>query len=222
MRKPSSCSTKEAPVSDKFETRSFAEFRVARESGSPVIEGYAIVFNSLSEDLGGFREVIAPAAVDRALAEDHDVRALIDHDSTLILGRSKSGTLRMVKDSHGLRVQITPPDTSYARDLLAVIERGDVSGMSFGFMTPEGGDTWARSENGTAIRTVNDLYLRDVSVVTYPAYPATEVARRSLEAFEKASEREADVEKIVTAMSEVWGTPESDLWRKEQELLRSI
>lgn len=170
-------------MTQQFETRSFVEFRVNREGENPTIEGYAIVFNSLSENLGGFREIIAPAAVDRALAEGHDVRALIDHDSGKILGRSKSGTLQMEKDEHGLKVRITPPDTTYARDLMKVVERGDVSGMSFAFITPEGADSWTRSADGTAIRTVIDMHLRDVSVVTYPAYPATEVAVRSLEAF---------------------------------------
>jgi uncharacterized protein len=193
----------------KCEIRSFSEFRVARsEDAAPVIEGYAIVFNSLSEDLGGFREVIAPAAVDRALAEAHDVRALIDHDSSLILGRSKSGTLRMEKDNHGLKVSITPPDTGYARDLLTVIERGDVSGMSFGFMIPEGGDAWHRSSTGNPVRTVNDMFLRDVSVVTYPAYPATEVAVRSLEEFLAAEKKD------------VPATPPEDPDAYKDELLR--
>ena len=175
-------------MTDKIETRSFVEFRVSHEGDAPAIEGYAIVFNSQSEDLGGFREVIAPAAVDRALAEGHDVRALIDHDSGKILGRSKSGTLQMTKDEHGLKVRISPPDTTYARDLMKVVERGDVSGMSFAFITPEGGDSWTRSDSGTPLRTVTDLYLRDVSVVTYPAYPATEVAVRSLEEFTKSEQ----------------------------------
>ena len=202
-------------MSDKFETRSFTEFRVNRDRAEPKIEGYAIVFNSLSENLGGFRERIAPVAVDRALLEDHDVRALIDHDSSLILGRSKAGTLLLWKDDHGLRVEINPPCTSYAKDLIEVIERGDVSGMSFGFVVPDGGDSWERSDDGTVVRTVTDMYLMDVSVVTYPAYPATDVAVRSLESF---LAEEAKAKEVAEDVQVAAGDPEA--YRDELLLLK--
>lgn len=179
-------------MNETFETRNFAEFRVASGPGEPpVIEGYAIVFNALSEDLGGFREKIAPDAVDRALTEKHDVLALIDHDSGKVLGRSTSGTLRMEKDAKGLKVRIEPPDTTYARDLIEVMRRGDVSQMSFAFRIHGEGQTWTKAE--MPVRTVTDMDMYDVSVVSRPAYPQTAAAVRSLEeAFKEAPKPEPD------------------------------
>lgn len=149
--------------------------------------GYAAKFNSRSVDLGGFQEVLAPGAFDRALREAHDVRALIDHNPTLILGRTISGTLRLSVDSTGLAVENDLPDTQAARDLAVSMERGDVTGMSFGFRVMPDGDHWARDEDGILVRTVNDVELFDVSAVTYPAYPQTEVSARCLEMARRAS-----------------------------------
>jgi HK97 family phage prohead protease len=149
------------------------------------LNGYAIVFNSLSVDLGGFREIISPDAVDRALKEGTDVRALVDHDSAKILGRVRAGTLGLRKDTTGLRVSIEP-DTqiSYAADIMRSVARGDVSGMSFGFRTLA--DEW-NYEGKIPIRTVTDMKLSEVSIVTFPAYEKTDVnvALRSLEAFRR-------------------------------------
>jgi uncharacterized protein len=142
------------------------------------IRGTAIVFNALSEVLGGmFREKIAPEAVDRTLRSGMDVRALVDHDPSKILGRTKAGTLRLDKTSQGLQVTIDPPDTTAARDILESIQRGDVTGMSFGFRTLE--DAWDE-KTIPPTRTVLDMEVFDVSIVSYPAYPQTEVALRSL------------------------------------------
>lgn len=140
--------------------------------------GYAAVFDTLSEDLGGFREVIKPGAFDRALREKHDVRALVNHDANLILGRTAAGTLALAIDERGLQVSIDVPDTTAGRDALVSVERGDVTGMSFGFITLT--DSW-RMQDGDAIRELLDLELLDVSVVAYPAYPATQVSARALE-----------------------------------------
>lgn len=149
--------------------------------------GYAAKFNSRSVDLGGFQEVLAPGAFDRALKEQHDVRALIDHDPSKILGRTTSGTLRLEVDSTGLLVENDLPDTQPARDLVVSMERGDVTGMSFGFRVMPDGDHWARDEDGILLRTVHDLELFDVSAVTYPAYPQTEVSARCLEMAKQAA-----------------------------------
>ena len=139
-------------------------------------------FTSLSVDLGGFREVIKPEAVDRTLREGLDVRALFDHNSGQVLGRTTSGTLLLRKTRSGLGVEIDPPDTSFARDLLQSGERGDISGMSFGFrvLTEE----W-RLEDGEAVREVLDMVISEVSIVAFPAYeaPDASVAQRSLQAF---------------------------------------
>jgi HK97 family phage prohead protease len=146
------------------------------------IVGYAIVFNQPSEDLGGFVEIITPAAVDRTLAEDLDVRALVDHDTSKIIGRTKAGTMILRKDAHGLLVEIHPPDTTAGRDILESVRRGDVTGMSFkfGVIRPHGERFEQRA--GVTTRIVSDMRIPEVSVVTFPAYTATDVsvAQRAL------------------------------------------
>ena len=151
------------------------------------LRGTAIVFNSLSVNLGGFREIITPDAVERTLREGLDVRALVDHDTGKVIGRVKAGTLALRKDRHGLRVEIDPPNTSYARDLMESVERGDISGMSFGFRVPPGGDEW-RDEDGGMVRYVRDMTVSEVSVVSFPAYEQTDVnvALRSMQQFQQA------------------------------------
>jgi HK97 family phage prohead protease len=142
--------------------------------------GYASVFGPLSEDLGGFRERIAPGAFNRTLQnKSSDVRALVNHDSTMVLGRRQNDTLQLSVDSTGLKVTINPPSTSYAADLMELVKRGDVSQMSFGFIVTPGGESWG-VEDGVKIRTVSDLELLEVSVVSIPAYPDTTVAVRGL------------------------------------------
>lgn len=142
------------------------------------LDGFAIVFNSLSVDLGGFREQIAPEAVDRALNEGSDVRALFDHDPGKVLGRTRAGTLTLRKDSKGLRAVIEPDlEISYARDVVRSVARGDISGMSFGFRVLA--DSWDY-EGKMPLRTVTDMRLSEVSVVSWPAYEATSVQARAL------------------------------------------
>lgn len=150
------------------------------ESEGKKIVGYAAKFMTRSQDLGGFLEQIDPVAFERTIQNNDDVRALIDHNPSLILGRTIAGTLRLSTDSTGLLVEITPPDTSYARDLMVSLERGDVSQMSFAFVTKR--DAWDK-EGVSNIRTLLDVDLHDVSAVTYPAYLDTEVGLRSLSSF---------------------------------------
>lgn len=163
----------------EIERRALSGVEVRAEGDSaPTIAGYAAVFDSLSEDLGGFREVIAPGAFDRALKEGHDVRALVNHDANQILGRTKSGTLKLSVDKTGLRADIQPPDTQIARDALTSLRRGDLDGMSFAFRTLT--DEW-RTQDGQEVRSLLDLELVDVSVVAYPAYSATSVSARAMD-----------------------------------------
>jgi HK97 family phage prohead protease len=168
-----------------FERRMSGELRIGLE-GDRKIRGTAVAFNSLSLDLGGFREIIKPEAVDRTLREGLDVRALVDHDSGKIIGRIKAGTLSLQRSRRGLEVVIDPPNTSYARDLIESVERGDISGMSFGFRVAPGGEEW-RQEDGEHVRYVTDMTISEVSVVGFPAYPATDVqvAMRSLQNFQQ-------------------------------------
>lgn len=154
------------------------ELRAAADGKPAQLVGYAAVFNSRSEDLGGFREIIMPGAFDRALSEGHDVRALVNHNPDKMLGRTSSKTARLAIDSKGLGVEIDVPDTQDGRDTLTLVHRGDLSQMSFAFRTLA--DQW-RTEEGEPLRELLDLQLYDVSVVAYPAYPATEVSARALE-----------------------------------------
>lgn len=156
------------------------EVRVDSTGEKPTIRGYAAVFNQLSEDLGGFREQLATGAFSDAMANS-DVRALVNHDANLVLGRNKSGTLVMREDATGLYVEITPPDTQAARDLVLLMARGDVNQMSFAFTVAKEDQTWTREGTGPWLRTIKKVSrLYDVSVVTYPAYAQTSAAVRAL------------------------------------------
>lgn len=170
-----------AVSSHEIERRYVGECRVDLTEDHK-IRGMAIVFNSPSLDLGGFTEIIKPSAVDRTIREGTDVRALVDHDSGKVIGRTKAGTLMLRKTSKGLAVEIEPPNTSFARDLIESVQRGDISGMSFGFRVLS--DDW-HYEDGDPVREISDLELREVSVVAFPAYDKTsvDVAKRSLDAF---------------------------------------
>ena len=164
---------------DEIEIRTcdVGELRVESRGTAKVIRGYAIVFDRLSENLGGFREIIKSEAVDRTLREGIDLRALVDHDSSRLIGRMSAGTLRVDKDGHGLRVEIDPPDTTAGHDIVESIRRRDTTGMSFAFRTLD--DAWDFKADPPT-RFVTDMLVREVSAVTFPAYPTTEVALRSL------------------------------------------
>jgi HK97 family phage prohead protease len=160
------------------------KIEVRRDGGSVKIVGYAAIFNSMSEDLGGFREIIRPGAFERALASGQDVRGLVNHDPNLLLGRTASGTMRLAEDDRGLRYEIDPPDTQVATDLITLLERGDLDGSSFAFTLAENGDAW-RDEHGKVVREIHKVgELFDVGPVVYPAYRATvsSVAVRSVQA----------------------------------------
>jgi len=166
------------------------ELRVNDGGAGAVIEGHAAVFDSWSETLGGifpFKEIVRPGAFADSIGRD-DIRALFNHDPNYVLGRNRAGTLELVEDNVGLRVQITPPDTTWARDITTSIRRGDISQMSIGFVVEE--DDW-RSENGIDIRELRKVRLFDVSPVTFPAYTATDVGVRAMKEYDgyKAEQR---------------------------------
>lgn len=139
--------------------------------------GYAAVFGQETR-ISDFTEVIRPGAFAGALAANQDILALMDHDSAKVLGRTRSGTLRLEEDAHGLRFEIDIPDTQIGRDVLTMAERGDVGGMSFGFIVPKGGDDWQGST-----RTLTNIGIYEISVVSaFPAYSGTVVQARSKQA----------------------------------------
>lgn len=160
-----------------FENRFRAELE-ATEEGKLV--GYAAVFNSLSHDLGGFRENIEPGAFDRSLREFPDVLALFDHDMSKVLGRTSSGTLRLAQDERGLRVEIDLPNNTLGNDLRESVKRQDIVSMSFRFKPYPGGD-YFDTTTSPPTRHLKAVQLKEVSVVVDPAYPDTSVSVRALE-----------------------------------------
>lgn len=161
-----------------------AEIRAKTEGGKKTLTGYAAVFNSPSHDLGGFVEVIRPGAFTRALREGQNVVCLHNHDPNQLLGRTASGTLRLKEDQRGLHFECDLPDTGAARDVLAVVERGDIEGCSFRFIVNRSatapGAKWIFTGAGSPdIREILDVDLLDVGPCTDPAYPGTDVSARA-------------------------------------------
>lgn len=156
-----------------------SEFTTREEDGNLTIEGYFAVFNSLYEIAPGMTESVAPGAFSRTLSGD--IRALVNHDTTLVLGRTKAHTLQLREDEHGLwgKVSINPKDAD-AMNLYERVKRGDVDGCSFGF-TPVSEETDFR-ENGDVHWTITDVDLFEVSACTFPAYAETNISARSAEA----------------------------------------
>jgi len=165
--------------SNKYTTRSFTvqnlELRL-KDEGLPTIHGLAAVFNSLSEDLGGFKEKILPGAFKKTI-QDGDIRALLNYNPDLVLGRTKADTLRLEETDEGLSVEIDPPDTQVARDLVESMKRGDIDQMSFGFIPVK--QRWIMKDK-KQVRELLEVRLFDVSPVTFPAYKQTTVSVRSV------------------------------------------
>lgn len=159
-------------MEQRFATIEGLEIR-AEEGSQPVILGHAALFNSRSVFLYGFRETIAPGAFTDSLTGD--IRALWQHDTARVLGRTKAGTLRLWEDDQGLAFELNPPDTQDGRDAVTLIERGDVDQMSFGFNVPPNGDSWSEDEDGIPLRTLKTVSLMEISPVTWAAYPDTGV-----------------------------------------------
>ena len=170
------------------EVRTFdvQDLELRMDGDKPTVVGYGAVFNSESNDLGGFREYIAPGAFDGRLEDD--VRFLINHDANLVLARTTNGTLRLSVDEKGLRYEADMPNTSTARDLMELLKNGTISQSSFAFTVEE--DSW-EVKDGMNIRTIDKVsQLYDVSSVTYPAYnsASSSVALRSMKEWQEKEE----------------------------------
>ena len=168
------------------------EFRMENaEYEGKTVRGYAAVYNSDSEWMGGFYEQIATGAFDDVL--DNDVRAYFNHDENLLLGRVSSGTLRIGTDKRGLFYEVDLPNTTYANDLAELMKRGDVNQSSFAFLIEK--DRWEQRD-GVTYRIIEKVSrLLDVSPVSQPAYPdATSELKRELETETKEEAKAASVE----------------------------
>ncbi len=170
-------------------------FATDLRSAGRKLEGYAATFASTA-DLGAFRERISLGAFRDALRTD--ILALLDHDAGKVLGRTRTGTLELREDDKGLAFSLQLPDTAAGRDVMALAERGDLGGMSFGFTVPEGGEEWDGD-----IRTLRSIGLKEISVVSaWPAYEGTEVALRA--SIKGVSERARRARSIRLAEARQW------------------
>jgi HK97 family phage prohead protease len=180
-------------MTEQVETRRITfnqfELRAGQAGDGMSFSGYAAVFNSDSEPLP-FIERIAPGAFAKSLKSRNNIRMYMNHDSSMLLGTTRSKTVRLAEDTKGLFVDADLPDTSVGRDLSVLMQRGDVDSMSFGFTVPQGGDRW--SDDGSR-RELRQIRLFEVSVVTgFPAYTATSASVRSLDALATRTGIDAD------------------------------
>ena len=196
-------------ASGKREERSYEVRMVAEEIDQRKIVGHAAVFNKLSVPMMGFREKIEPGAFRESIEKD-DIRALFNHNADYVLGRTKAGTLRLKEDDIGLYIEIDPPETTFAKDLMVSIKRGDVDQMSFGFTVLD--EEWGKQDS-EQVRVLKRVQLWDVSPVTFPAYPQTDVkVRKAL------SDIGIDWEKLTQAIQ----TQERQYIEQVIEILRSF
>lgn len=187
---------------ERREVRPIMTQFTTRDDEVPTIEGYFAVFNSIYEIAPGMTESVAPGAFSRTLGGD--IRALTNHDTTLVLGRTKAHTLELREDEHGLwgKVSINPKDAD-AMNLYERVKRGDVDQCSFGFeITEEETDF---RDDGSIHWTIKDVNLYEVSACTFPAYAETNLAARS-----------AQRDSIAKRETEAWKTKikgELEKWR---------
>lgn len=158
------------------ELRTFdASFKTVRDDNgdlpSTTVTGHAAVFNSPTVIAGSFKEQIAPGAFTKTLSANNDIRCLFDHNTANILGRTKSGTLQLSEDNQGLAFTVNMPATSVGNDLAISMGRGDVDQCSFGFIPTA--EDWDYSDPNMPMRTITEVQLIEVSIVTIPAYADT-------------------------------------------------
>ena len=185
-------------IENRFETR---------EDGQEVVVGYGSIWNSRSENLGGFYEYISPDAISQETIDKSDVRALINHDPNLVLARSTAGNLSLSVDEKGLRYEFSIPETSYGKDLAINMKNGNINQSSFAFTV--GSDEWSTDEEGNDIRTITSIEkLYDVSPVTYPAYSQAEsdlvVAQRALAMYKENKEiKEEETDLVARSLAQL-------------------
>lgn len=151
-----------------------------REDGDEPVRlvGYAAVFNQEVIVAGMWRELVEPGTFKKTIQEN-DIRALLNHDPNIVLGRNKAGTLKLSEDERGLRVEIYPPDTQAGRDAVTNIRRGDISQMSITFQAIKQKWEYPRDKEELGLRRLKEARLLDVSPVTFPAFEMTSISARS-------------------------------------------
>jgi HK97 family phage prohead protease len=197
------------------------EFDFEERDGEPdalVFRGHSAVFDRRSDDLGGFTEIMARGAFRKALDRTPDVRALFNHNENYVLARTKNNTLELREDPRGLHSYFTAAPTSYAKDLRTLVKRGDIDQQSFAFTVER--DKWEEDDNGMITRTVTEVRdLFDVSIVTFPAYPQTDVSARTAE---PEAETELGNLAVDEAEDEATETREVLLRELQQEAARGL
>lgn len=200
----------------KFETRVQAtNFEVRETPDGMVFEGYASVFNSRSENLGGFTEFVAPGAFTRSLKSRNDVKLLWNHDAGQVLGSTRAKTMTLTEDNRGLKVSATLPNTQLGRDTAELIRTGIIDSMSFGFNVIK--DSWNSEGNE---RTLNAVRLFEVSIVAFPAYAGT-AGTTSVRSIEKLAKRaEVDMAELEAALVKLESG--ADLDDASRDLLNTV
>ncbi|CAB4157837.1 Prohead protease [uncultured Caudovirales phage] len=192
------------------------ELRAVEGGDGMTFTGYAAVFNSPSEPLP-FIERIAPGAFKRSLKARNDIKLLWNHDTGSVLGSTRAGTLKLEEDNYGLRVTAVLPETTLGKDVRTLVQRGDVSAMSFGFSVPANGDTW--NTDGTE-RTLRSVRIHEVSIVAFPAYSQT-AGTASVRSFDGVAKRaEVDADQLADAMLAI--EDGKDLSLEQSELLTKV
>ena len=192
------------------------ELRAVEGGDGMTFTGYAAVFNSPSEPLP-FIERIAPGAFKRSLKARNDIKLLYNHDTGAVLGSTRAGTLKLEEDNYGLRVTAMLPETSLGKDVRTLVQRGDVSAMSFGFSVPANGDSW--NTDGTE-RTLKSVRIHEVSIVAFPAYQQT-AGTAAVRSFDGVAKRaEVDADQLADAMLAI--EDGKDLSLEQSELLTKV
>jgi len=179
----------------KFEQRVMVSDLEIRSENGMTLEGYAAVFNSRSENLGGFTEQIAPGAFTATLKARNDIKLLWNHDTANVLGSTRAGTLQLTEDNRGLRVKAELPDTNLGRDIAYLVKRGDIDSFSFGFSVNE--DSWNSAGN--------ERTLESVSLVSFPAYSATAGTATVRGIDQLAKRADVDADQLADALLKVEG-----------------
>lgn len=192
-------------IAKKRETRTVDITNLSKRDGGenePLkMSGYAAVFNSRTSIGDFFDEIIDPGAFSRTISENGDIRALYNHDWDNVLGRTKSGTLNLSEDNRGLKFELELPDTSVARDLAVSMDRGDINQCSFGFFINE--ETWDYDAE-PVLRTIHEVELFEVSIVSLPAYDDTEVE------LVRSKEVDETVEKRIKLLNKIKGVLDNE------------